>query len=228
MPLPRVVAIDGPAGSGKSVVAQALARRLGYFYYDTGALYRAVTFAALRAGLDLRDEAAVTRVAEGARLELAEPTATDGRQYTVLVDGIDATWEIFRPEVEANVSIVSAHPGVRQVLLRRQREAAERGSVVMAGRDIGTVVYPEADLKLYLEATPEVRAERRVRQKQVQGVDVDYEEVLAQIQQRDRLDQSRAVAPLRAASDAIVIETSHLSLDEELQVIEGIIEGMDS
>lgn len=223
MTLPATVAIDGPASSGKSVVAQELARRLGYFYYDTGALYRAVTWAALQAKVDLTDEEAVTAIARQVHLDLAKPTAEDGRQYTVLLDGQDITWAIFEPEVDANVSLVSAHPGVRRVLLERQRETAKRGHVVMAGRDIGTVVFPEADLKLYLEATPEVRAQRRLKQKAAQGVRADYGQILAQIRQRDRLDQGRAVAPLRPAPDAVVIDTSNLTVDQVMEVIEGIL-----
>jgi len=227
MSKPAVVAIDGPASSGKSAIGQRIARQLGYLYYDTGALYRAVTLAALRAGVDVSDEEAVARLARQLSLELTRPTASDGRQYTVLLNGKDVTWDIYSAEVDANVSVVSAHPAVRQVLLQRQREAAARGQVVMAGRDIGTVVCPQAELKLYLQATPEVRAQRRLRQLANRGVQADYEQILAQIRQRDYLDQGRAVAPLRPAEDAVVIETSFLTLEDEMKIIEGILQRLD-
>jgi len=206
----RVIAIDGPAGSGKSTVARTLADRVGLPYLDTGAMYRAVTFAALRRGVDPDDVERVARIARECDLELDE----DG---TVRVDGVDATIEIRGPEVTRAVSIVAANPQVREEMRRRQRAwAEEHGGGVMEGRDIGTVVFPEAVLKVYLDARPEVRAARRSKE----VTDLSYETVAAELARRDALDQGRAHDPLREAPDAIVIDTSDLGVDEIVEVIE--------
>ncbi|MBC7225542.1 MAG: (d)CMP kinase, partial [Anaerolineae bacterium] len=163
MPLPSTIAIDGPAASGKSTIGGLLAKELGYLYLDTGVMYRAVTLEALRAGVDIADEEAVVALAHRLRIEVLPPGPEhrDGRPYTVLADGRDVTWEIRTPEVDAAVSPVSAYPGVREVLTEAQRQIGRRGRVVMVGRDIGTVVLPDADLKIYLDASPEERARRR-------------------------------------------------------------------
>ena len=163
-PVPSMIAIDGPAAAGKSTVAQRLAARLGYLYFDTGIMYRAVTLAALDRGMDLQDEPAVTRLAQELVIDILPPGEEDGRQTTVLVDGRDVTWALRRPEVDAHVSLVSAYAEVRRALTLRQREVGMRGRVVMVGRDIGTVVLPQADLKIYLDATVDVRAMRRYRE----------------------------------------------------------------
>lgn len=201
---PLVVAIDGPAGSGKSTVARAVAERLGLGYLDTGAMYRSVAFAALRSGVDPDDAEIVANLARNIELDVAP----DG---VVTVDGIDATIEIRGPEVTRSVSIVAANPEVRAEMRTRQREwVAQRGGGVMEGRDIGTVVFPDARLKVYLDASPEVRAARRSKE----VADLSYETVATDLARRDALDQSRTADPLRTADDAIVIDTSDLGVDE--------------
>jgi CMP/dCMP kinase len=210
----KVIAIDGPAGSGKSTVARRLAERLGLDYLDTGAMYRAVTFAALRRGIDPDDGEPVVRLAETVDLDVS--TAA------VLVDGVDATIEIRGPEVSRAVSLVAANPAVRAEMVRRQREwAARRGGGVLEGRDIGTVVFPEAALKVYLTARPEVRAERRA----AEVTDLDYETVAADMARRDALDQGRDDAPLRAAGDAVELDTSDLTVDEIVETLARRIDG---
>ena len=204
----RVIAIDGPAGSGKSTVARALAARLGLGYLDTGAMYRSVTFAALRRGIDPADADVVGRLAEGVTIEL------DGPQ--VVVDGVDATIEIRGPEVSRAVSIVAANPAVRTEMVRRQRAWVEsRGGGVLEGRDIGTVVFPDAELKVYLTAAPEVRAQRRSQE----VTDLDYETVAADLARRDALDQGREVSPLAEAPDAFLLDTTGLTVEEIIDVI---------
>ncbi len=206
---PRVIAIDGPAGSGKSTVAKAVAVRTGLPYLDTGAMYRSVAFAALRAGVDPDDAEVVATMALGLELQM-DP---DG---TVVVDGADATIEIRGPEVTRAVSIVAANPTVRAEMRRRQREwAIERGGGVMEGRDIGTVVFPDAALKVYLDARPEIRAARRSKEVS----DLSYETVASDLARRDALDQGRADSPLREADDAWVIDTSDLTVDQIVDVI---------
>jgi cytidylate kinase len=213
-PRPATIAIDGPAASGKSTVGELLAQSLGYLYFDTGVMYRAVTWAALSRDVSIGDEAAVTALAEKLRIDVTPPTAGDGRQYTVLADGVDVTWDIRTPEVNANVSQVSAYPGVRRAMVVQQRRVAAQGPVVMVGRDIGTVVLPDADLKLYLDASVEERARRRWQEERARGEETDYEPVLASMRRRDDIDSNREVAPLRAAPDAVVLDTTVLSIDE--------------
>jgi len=204
----RVIAIDGPAGSGKSTVARALAERLDLEYLDTGAMYRSVTFAALRRGVDPSEADAVSRIAERAEISVGP----EG----VRVDGVDATIEIRGPEVSRAVSIVAANPAVRAELVRRQREwVAKRGGGVLEGRDIGTVVFPDAELKVYLTADPEVRAQRRSQE----VTDLDYETVAADLARRDALDQGRETSPLTEAADAFVVDTTGLTVEEILDVI---------
>ena len=199
----KVIAIDGPAGSGKSTVARRLAEHLGLDYLDTGAMYRAVTFAALRRGIDPADTGPVA--------ELARVVDLDVTTDHVRVDGVDATIEIRGPEVSRAVSLVAANPEVRAELVHRQREwAYERSGGVMEGRDIGTVVFPDAMLKVYLSARPEVRAERRA----AEVSDLDYETVAADMARRDAFDQGREADPLRPAADAVQFDTSDMSIDE--------------
>lgn len=204
----RVIAIDGPAGSGKSTVARALAERLELEYLDTGAMYRSVTFAALRRGVDPAEADTVARIAERAEISVGP----DG----VRVDGVDATIEIRGPEVSRAVSIVAANPAVRREMVRRQREwVAKRGGGVLEGRDIGTVVFPDAELKVYLTADPEVRAQRRSQE----VTDLDYETVAADLARRDALDQGRETSPLTEAPDAFLVDTTGLTVEEILDVI---------
>ncbi len=161
VPLASIIAIDGPAGSGKSTVGQQLAQRLDYLYFDTGVMYRAMTLACLRGGTPVDDQGAVEALAQRVAIDVRAPTVEDGRQYDVLLEGEDVTWDLRAPEVEGSVSLVSAYPGVRRAMSARQREIGLRGKVVMVGRDIGTVVLPEADLKVYLDASVKERARRR-------------------------------------------------------------------
>lgn len=204
----QVIAIDGPAGSGKSTVAKALAARLGLEYLDTGAMYRSVTFAALRRGVDPSDAALVGRVAEDVVIHM--------RPDGVTVDGVDATSEIRGPEVSRAVSVVAANPLVRTEMVRRQRDwVAARNGVVLEGRDIGTVVFPDAELKVYLTADPDVRAQRRSQE----VTDLDYETVAADLARRDAFDQGREVSPLAAAEDAFLLDTTGLTVEEILDVI---------
>jgi len=210
-----IVAIDGPAGSGKSTVARKLAERLGVRYLDTGAMYRAVAFAALRRGLDPEDEEAVGRVAERLELRVDE----DG----VSVDGVDASIEIRGPEVTRAVSAVAANPLVRRELVRRQRDwvADGGGAAVVEGRDIGTVVFPDARLKAFLTARLDVRADRRQRE----VTDLEYEAVAADLARRDTLDSDRALDPLARAPDAVVIDTSDRSVAELVEELVATLEG---
>jgi len=224
---PAIITIDGPVASGKSTIGYLLAQKLGYLYLDTGAMYRAVTWAALTRGVPVEDERAVTALAEGLHIDITRPTVDDGRQYTVLADGEDVTWDIRRPEVDASVSVVSAYPGVRRAMVAHQRRIAAAGRVIMVGRDIGSVVLPDADLKLYLDATPQERARRRWLERQARGESVTYEEVLAMMLRRDEIDSHRAVSPLRVPDGAVVIDTTGLTIDEVLALILRRIETAD-
>ena len=221
--MPNIIAIDGPAASGKSSLAQRLADDLGYLYFDTGVMYRAVTWLALDSGISVDDEIKITNLAEQTEIDVKPPSVEDGRGYDVWVAGIDITWEIRHPDVDANVSQVSAYPGVRRALTEQQRRIGQRGRVVMAGRDIGTVVFPEADLKVYLDASVEERARRRYEEQQLRGGDLSYREILAAMKARDHIDSTRTVAPLRPADDALLIKTDNLSLDEVIDEVRRII-----
>jgi cytidylate kinase len=208
----RVIAIDGPAGAGKSTIAKALAARLSLEYLDTGAMYRAVTFAALREGVSLDDADAVAALSRRLRLDVSE--------RGVLADGVDATAAIRGTEVTSNVSKVAANSGVRAELRSRQRAwADERGGGVIEGRDIGSVVFPDAELKLYLTASPRTRAERRVAEA---GGDVD--EIERAIAARDHLDSTRADSPLTEASGSVTVDTTGLGIDEVLARIVGLLQ----
>lgn len=214
-----VIAIDGPAASGKSTVGEAVARRLGFLYFDTGAMYRAVTLAALSRATPIGDEDAVTALAAAVHIDILPPSVADGRQYTVLCDAVDVTWQIRRPEVDANVSAVSAYPGVRAAMTQQQRRVAAGGRVVMVGRDVGTVVFPEAPLKIYLDASLEVRARRRYEEQIARGEYAQYLITLEAMRARDAYDSSRDAAPLRAASDAVIIHTDALDIPAVTAVV---------
>jgi CMP/dCMP kinase len=216
---PSIIAIDGPAASGKSTIGKRLADELGYLFFDTGLMYRAITWLALQRGLKLSDEGAITALAESLPIEVQPPSQADGRSCDVIVEGVDITWETRRPEVDANVSVISAYPGVRRALSAQQRRIGHRGRVVMVGRDIGTVVLPNADLKIYLDATAEERARRRYDETLDRGGSADYEEILAKVIERDRIDSTRNVAPLRIADDAVVVDSDKLNVEEVFQQI---------
>ncbi|MCX6363364.1 MAG: (d)CMP kinase [Actinobacteria bacterium] len=210
-----VVAVDGPVGSGKSTVARRAAARLGYVYLDTGAMYRAVGLVATQAGLRLDDEEAVVALARSARLRFDSA----GR---VFAEGRDVSDAIRTLEMGAAASRVSVLPGVRRLLVEEQRRLAGDTDIVMEGRDIGTNVFPEAAVKVYLTARPEVRAARRAAELREKGDEVDDAQVLAALLERDRRDSTRAVAPLRKAADAVELDTSGMTLDEVLEAVVGI------
>lgn len=212
-----MIAIDGPAASGKSTLAENLASALDYLFFDTGVMYRAVTLAALKTDTPVKDEVAVTAIANELDLDVLSPSTDDGRQCDVLMDGEDVTWEIRSPAVDKNVSQVSMYPGVREAMTKRQREIGLRGAVVMVGRDIGTVVLPEAELKIYLEASVEARAKRRYEESLQRGNPVEYDVILEGMRERDRLDSTRTLAPLKPADDAIILDSTKLSIDEVLE-----------
>jgi len=217
MGIPKIIAIDGPAASGKSTLGHKLAHALGYLYFDTGVMYRAITWQALKQGVDISDEAAITGLANTAQIDVRPPSVEDGRVYDVLLDGQDITWEIRLPQVDANVSPVSAYAGVRRALSALQRRIGMRGEVVMVGRDIGTVVLPEADLKIYLDASVEERARRRFEELRMRREPADYEAILQAMRKRDHIDSNREVAPLRRAQDARFLCSDGLDADQVLQ-----------
>jgi cytidylate kinase len=231
MPFPSTIAIDGPAASGKSTLGKRLADDLGYLYFDTGVMYRAVTWAALQRGLALQDEAAISQLAASAQIDVRSPSQADGRSADVLVDGVDITWDIRRPEVDANVSLVSSYAAVRQALTEQQRRIGQRGSVVMVGRDIGTVVLPEADLKIYLDASVEERARRRFAEQQEQQRRLSpsappgpsYAEILEAMRRRDLFDSTRSLAPLRPAGDAVIVNSDGLDADQSLARVKSYV-----
>ena len=209
-----VVAIDGPAAAGKTTVAQALAERLGAIFLDTGLLYRAVTVAALEAGVDPNDGDALAALIRGSSLHIQPASTADGRALDVLVDGQDITTRLRTPEVDRNVSAVAEQAEVRRELLPVQRRIADGGRVVMVGRDIGTVVVPDAGVKLYLDASAEERARRRHRELVLKGLDIDYETVLDDLKRRDAIDSGREAAPLTQAPDAVLIDSNGKAVDE--------------
>ena len=221
---PTLIAIDGPAASGKSTVGAALARQLGYVYFDTGVMYRAVAWAALDRQIAIDDEVALTRLAETLQIDVTAPSPADGRQYTVRCDAVDVTWAIRAPDVDAAVSPVSAYPGVRAAMTAQQRRIGLRGGVIMVGRDIGTVVLPEAPLKIYLDAAVEERARRRFCEVAARGDQAQsYDDILAALRRRDAIDRGRATAPLTPASDAIRIDSTTLDVAHVVAHVEKLI-----
>ncbi len=217
------IAVDGPAASGKSSVAAEVAKKLGYLYFDTGIMYRAATLAAIQSGIDLADEAACTQWAEKINIEVGPASIDDGRQADVVLDGQDVTWQIRQAKVDAGVSQISAYAKVRELMVAQQRRIGEKGNIIMAGRDIGTVVLPNAPIKIYLTASVEARAQRRHYEALKRGQNSHYEAVLAAMRQRDHTDSSRAASPLRPADDAIIINTTHLQQPQAIAKMYGII-----
>ena len=205
---PRTISIDGPAGAGKSTIGALVAERLGYLFLDTGAMYRAVALAALAREL---------------KIAIGPPTVRDGRAYTVLLDGEDVTWIIRGADVDRVVSQVARVSEVRDTMVAQQRALAERGRVVMVGRDIGTVVLPHAALKIFLTASAAERAKRREEELRARGEVRPRQELLGEILRRDQLDSERKVAPLRAAEDAVVVQTDGLSVGQALEKVLAIV-----
>jgi len=220
MSYPEIVAIDGPAASGKTTIANQLAERWKYLFFDTGVMYRAVTWLALENQIPIKDEPAVSALAEKIQIDVEPSSKDDGREYDVLVDGVDVTWHLRSPKVDAKVSKVSAYPAVRKALTKQQRRIGLRGKVIMVGRDIGTVVLPEADLKIFLDADVDERARRRFNQRVDRGEQVEFSKILKKLKKRDKIDSTREIAPLCAASDAVVINTDALSVADVLSEIE--------
>ncbi|MGD0574210.1 MAG: (d)CMP kinase [Anaerolineales bacterium] len=218
-----IIAIDGTAASGKTTLARRLAEHLGYLYFDTGVMYRALTLAAMRKGLSTSDEANLTELAERITIDVRAPSEKDGRPCTVLLDGEDVTWLIRSEQVDQLVSPVSVFAGVRRALSAQQRRIGLRGRVVMVGRDIGTVVLPEADLKIFLDASLEERARRRHAELKARGSAPALEEVRSSLAERDRIDSGRSVAPLRAAEDALYIDSTRLNVQEVYELVEALV-----
>ena len=205
----NVIAIDGPAASGKSTIGRILADELGFLFLDTGCMYRAATLAALQQGVAMTDETAVTHLSRAIAIEIKPPAAEgDGRHYTAFLDGQDVTWALRSPDVDTHVSLVSSYAGVRQEMVQRQRQFGLRGKVVMVGRDIGTVVMPNAPLKLYITASAAERARRRWLDRQDQGHANSFAAILADVQRRDQFDSNRQHSPLHPAQDAIILDTT--------------------
>ncbi len=215
MTTPHTIAIDGPAASGKSTLGKLLADHFGYIYFDTGVLYRALTYVALEQAVDLANAAALAKLAQTSNFEILAPSVADGRQYTVLANGNDITWPLRAANVERNVSQVAAHPAVREALRDTQRQIGKAGHVVMAGRDIGAVIMPDAQLKIYLDASVEERAQRRAQELNARGRAISYSEVLADLTRRDAIDAANTFL----AADAITITTDGRSPEDVFQAI---------
>ena len=215
MGYPRVITIDGPAASGKSTLGALLAQRLGYVYFDTGVLYRALTLLALRRHVALDDPEALAEIARQADLAVLPPTVDDGRQYTVLADEQDITWDLRDVAVDRNVSRVSGYPAVRAALRQRQREIGLRGNVVMVGRDIGAVVMPDADYKLFLDAPLDERARRRHAELAARGAELSLDTIMEDLRRRDALDKRNTLVP----ADAIILQNEGMTPEQEVTQI---------
>jgi len=221
------IAIDGPAASGKSTIGQELAQKLGYLFLDTGIMYRAVTWAALENQVAISDEKKVSEIARKISIEIKPASIQDTRQYDVLVNGMDATWLIRNAAVNDNVSQVSAYEGVRAAMTVQQKIIGEKGNIVMVGRDIGTVVLPNADLKIFLEASAEERAKRRHAEVIGRKSTETFQEILDSMRKRDEIDSKRSLAPLKPAPDAHIILTDSKTKDEVTQEILNLIYSKD-
>ena len=222
--VPSIIAIDGPAASGKSTIGGRLAHELGYLYFDTGVMYRAITWVAIAREVPTGDEAAVTQLAESVRLDVLPPTVQDGRDVTVLADDADITPLLRRPEVEQAVSPVSAYAGVRAAMVLQQRRIGQAGKIVMVGRDIGTVVLPKADLKIYLDASLAERSHRRYLECRGRGRTVSEEQVMEELRRRDLFDSSRQHSPLSVAHDAVVVDSTELTIEQVMQRMHTLIQ----
>lgn len=216
------IAIDGPAGAGKSTIARRLAAELGYCYVDTGAIYRTVAYFLDLLGISPKDADGVARYLD--ELTVGITYDEEGKQHMIM-NGMDVTEDIRTQEISQKASLVSANPLVREMLLDLQRDMAKEYNVIMDGRDIGTVVLPRANVKIFLTASPEVRAKRRTAELEAKGQTANYEKVLKEIQQRDYQDSHRAIAPLKQAKDAVKVDTSELDIDGVVAAIRKIVEG---
>lgn len=223
MPTPSIITIDGPVAAGKSTIGRLLAEGLGYRFVDTGEMYRALTWKAIKLNIDLEDEGELSRLAASTKIELAPPVIDNGRYCSVLVDGQDVTRQIHSLEVEAAVSLVAKVAGVRKVLVEQQRRLAQNGRIVMAGRDIGTTVLPHAELKVYLSASLEERAQRRYLEVIERGEAVDYQAILADLIRRDEIDTKRPISPLEPAPEARTVNTDGLNPEQVLSEILGMM-----
>lgn len=215
------IAIDGPASAGKSTIAKKVAEKMGYIYLDTGAMYRTLTYAALSTGGDLHDEEALNKLLQGIRISFS--TAGNEMQHVFLNDE-DVTELIRSDEVTQNVSLVASFAKVREEMVARQKSIAQSGGVVMDGRDIGTVVLPDAEVKIFMTATAEERALRRYKENTAKGMSASLEELTEDMKRRDHLDSTRKISPLKKADDAIILDSTHLDIDEVVKRILSIIE----
>ena len=215
------IAIDGPAGAGKSTIAKRLAKELGYYYVDTGAIYRTVAYFMDLLGISPKDADGVSRYIDELTIDIYYDE--NGLQH-MLMNGMDVTHEIRTPDISQKASLVSAQPVVREMLLDMQRDVARENNVIMDGRDIGTVVLPQADVKIFLTASAEIRAQRRHAELVAKGGKDTFEQVLADIQRRDHQDSTRAIAPLKAAKDAVTVDTSAMDIDEVVSAIRLIVQ----
>ena len=223
MKLPNVITIDGPAASGKSSVGLKIAKELGYLFLDTGIMYRAVAWAAINQKVNIGDAEEVSALAQQIVIEIKPPTKSDGRINDVFVDEVDVTWKIREPEVNENVSQVSRYQFVRKVLTEQQQEFGRRGKIVMAGRDIGTIVMPKAGLKIFLEASVKERALRRYNEELKRGKQSNLEDVIKNVEMRDKIDSGREIAPLIPAEDAVIINTDGKDISRVVDEILNII-----
>ena len=219
------IAVDGPVASGKSTIGRYLAHELGYLYLDTGAMYRGVTALAIDRRVDVHDEAAITALAQQVHLDFPSLDSADVVNPPLLADGVDITNELRSPEVDRRVSQVSSYAGVRAAMVAQQRAIAGRRSVVMVGRDIGTEVLPHAEVKIYLTASVEDRAQRRYQERRAAGIEVSLEETLEDLRRRDRLDSERPISPLRPADDAILVDTTGYESEQSLALVLDIVRG---
>lgn len=221
--MPLSIAIDGPAAAGKTTVAEDLAQALGYLYFDTGLMYRAATLCSLREGIDISDEAKIIETLEAIEVDVRAADQDETGTPHIYLGDEDVSDQLRTPQVDEYVSQIAAYPQVRDLLTEKQRKIGARGNIVMVGRDIGTVVLPDADLKIYMDATVEARAHRRFAEFKAQGKQITYEDILQVTKQRDQIDSQRDVAPLKPADDAIIIDTTNMEKDEVLQHILGIV-----
>lgn len=214
-----IIAIDGPAASGKSTTAQLLAKKLGYLYIDTGAMYRACALKAKKLGIDINDEESIRNLLDNIDIRIEN----NNSKNRILLDGEDVSEDIRADDISSLASAISAIPAVRYKMVELQRKMGEKGSVILDGRDIGTFVFPDAEVKFFLTASPEIRAKRRWLELQQKGIDKNFSEVLADLVKRDNNDSQRALAPLKKAEDAIEIDTSNMTIEEQTETLYKII-----